>query len=175
LKRPGPVFLTGLMGSGKSTVGRLLARKLGWDWVDLDQAVEKRSGKRIARIFAERGEAAFRRLEAAELARQARHPLRVVSCGGGVVLRAANRRLLKRSLTLYLSVPPAELLRRLKGMELRKRPLFKGGSPAAVLRRLQRERAHFYRACARWTLRAGGPPPTVTGRAWKRLHSTLTL
>jgi len=79
----GPVFLTGLMGSGKTTVGRLLAARLGWAWVDLDQAIEKRAGKKIAQIFIAQGEAAFRALEAKELQRQAKRGHLVISCGGG--------------------------------------------------------------------------------------------
>jgi shikimate kinase len=162
------------MGSGKSTVGRLLARHLGWRWVDLDLAIERRAGKKIARIFETQGEAAFRRLESRELALQAKRVRQVISCGGGVVLAPKNRGLLKRSLTLYLAISPEAVARRLRGPEAQKRPLLTGRPALAVLRRLQRERARFYRASARIVLRASSKPSAVAERAFNRLRSTLT-
>ena len=170
----GPVFLTGMMGSGKTTVGRRLAVLLGWAWVDLDRAVEKRAKMPVPTIFKTRGEAAFRRLESAELARLAGRSALVVSCGGGAVLSAANRRVLKQALTLYLAASPETLRRRLAGPEARRRPLLQGGDPLAALRRLQRERARFYRASARSVLRAGAKPEAVAQRAFQIVRGTLT-
>jgi shikimate kinase len=169
----GPVFLTGLMGSGKSTVGRLLARRLGWAWVDLDQAIEGRSGRTVAQIFRSQGEAAFRRLESKELLRQSKRRDLVVSCGGGVVLLPENRRRLKAALTLYLAASPRVLALRLQGAQARQRPLLAAGALPA-LRRLQRERARFYRVSAHFVLRASEEPSTVAERAYQRVRSTLT-
>ena len=170
----GPVFLTGLMGSGKTTVGQLLARRLGWKWLDLDAALERRSGMTVAKIFEARGEAAFRRLESQELKRQARAQRTVISCGGGVVLAAENRRVLKGALTLYLAASPRTLAKRLGGAQARQRPLLKGREAGPALQQLQRERARFYRACARFVLRASDPPGVIAGRAYQRVRSTLT-
>jgi shikimate kinase len=170
----GPVFLTGLMGSGKTTVGQLLARRLGWEWLDLDAALERRSGMKVAKIFETKGEAAFRRLESQELKRQARAGRTVISCGGGAVLAPENRRVLKGALTIYLAASPATLAKRLQGAQARPRPLLQGRGALQALQALQRERAHFYRACARFVLRAADPPSTVAGRAYQRVRSTLT-
>lgn len=169
MKAAGPVFLIGLMGSGKTTVGKALARHLAWRWVDLDGALERRAGRKVGAIFRQDGEEAFRALESAELKRQAR-PGTVVSCGGGVVLRPENRRLLKAELTLYLAASPAVLAKRLRGAEAAKRPLLKKAGALAALKRLQRERARFYRASARFVLRADAQPEAVALRAFRRLQ-----
>ena len=151
MKPQGPVFLIGLMGSGKTTVGKALAQKLGWRWIDLDQAIEKRRGRTVAQIFKQQGAETFRRLESAELRRQDR-PSLVVSCGGGVVLDPQNRMRLKASLTLYLAASPEVLVKRLGQDQVRQRPLLKVAGPLISLRRLQRERARFYRASARFEI-----------------------
>ncbi len=108
--RPARVFLIGYRGCGKSTVGPLLAARLGWAFVDADALLEARAGKSIARIFADDGEPAFRDLESALLAELAARPDHVVATGGGVVLRPANREILsKRGLAVWLEAP-AELV-----------------------------------------------------------------
>jgi shikimate kinase len=170
----GPVYLTGLMGSGKTTVGRLLAKRLGWAWADLDAAIEARRGKKVAEIFTAQGENAFRRLESQELLRFSKNSKLVLSCGGGVVLDPENRRLLKAGTTIYLAASPEALAQRLRGGQRRQRPLLGQGDPVQALRGLQRKRARFYRVCARFVLRASDPPSTVAGRAYQRVRSTLT-
>jgi shikimate kinase len=87
-KLPGTVrriVLTGFMGAGKSTIGRMLAQSLGWDFVDTDAVIESRTGMTIARIFAEQGEDAFRALEAEAVREQARVEHVVLALGGGAV------------------------------------------------------------------------------------------
>ena len=90
------IFLTGFMGAGKSTVGRRLARQIGYRFADLDELVVAREGLPVARIFSVHGEAYFRDCEAAVLAEQATAEHVVFATGGGIVGRAANRALMKR-------------------------------------------------------------------------------
>lgn len=95
--------LVGYMGSGKTTVGRILARSLRWEFVDLDQAIEKEAGRKITDIFSESGEQHFRELEHRVLLNSLDNTSeRVVACGGGVVIRPDNRERLKEVATVFL-------------------------------------------------------------------------
>src|SRR5947209_3837687 len=91
------IFLIGYRGSGKTSVARVLAERLGWDWVDADQAIEKREGRSIRAIFASDGEESFRDLESMLLVELFLQKPLVVATGGGVVLRENNRRILRES------------------------------------------------------------------------------
>jgi shikimate kinase len=107
------LVLVGMMGSGKSTVGRLVAGRLGWGYLDLDEEVARTSGRSIPALFAEEGEAAFRRAEAqclaAALAEGPSGPS-VVAAGGGLVEEAANRSLLRgRATVVWLRAEPSTL------------------------------------------------------------------
>lgn len=115
------VCLIGFMGAGKTTVGRALAQRLGWLFRDLDEVIERRQGKSVAAIFAEEGEAEFRRLERAALqellnGNAARGNL-VIALGGGAFAQPHNRRALKRAgaITVLLEAPLRELRRRCVG------------------------------------------------------------
>lgn len=88
------LVLTGFMGAGKSTVGALLAQRLGWDFVDIDDAIEARTGKTVAEIFAQDGEAAFRALESEAIREEAGREYRVIALGGGAVEMESTRELL---------------------------------------------------------------------------------
>ncbi|CAN5689019.1 shikimate kinase [soil metagenome] len=95
--------LVGYMGSGKTSVGRILARNLRWEFVDLDQAIEKEAGRKITEIFSEFGEQHFRELEHRVLLDSLDDTSeRVVSCGGGIVIRPDNRERLKEVATVFL-------------------------------------------------------------------------
>src|SRR5689334_7067287 len=108
---PTLLFLIGYRGSGKTTVGRLVADRLGWAFVDADSVLEERYGQTIREIFAAEGEAGFRDKEAAVLADLCRATDAVIATGGGIVLRAANRVLLKRhGLVVWLAADPPTLL-----------------------------------------------------------------
>ena len=140
----GGVFLSGLMGAGKSTVGRLLAQRLGRGFVDLDRAIEERAGRSVATIFAEDGERAFRRLEAATLHEVvAASPHAVVSLGGGTVVDPESRRWLRRrGLIVTLTARPETLAARTGGAT---RPLLATGDEReSVLRALAAERQDAY-------------------------------
>ena len=91
------IVLTGFMGAGKSTVGRLLAEALGWDFLDLDDHIEARTGASIAELFALHGEARFRRLESAALANALARPRTVLALGGGTPEQLTNRLLLEQT------------------------------------------------------------------------------
>lgn len=110
------VFLTGFMGAGKTTVGKVLAQKLGWSFYDLDDLVEQREQRSVARIFDESGENAFRQLESSALAEllQRSEGGYVAALGGGAFVQADNRRLLEQAgaITILLRAPVEELQRR---------------------------------------------------------------
>jgi shikimate kinase len=151
------IVLVGLMASGKSTVGRLLAAALGRPFVDADAVIEERSGRPIPAIFADQGEAAFRDLEEAVIADLSRQDGLVIATGGGAVLRPANQEALRRSgLVIWLDVPPEELFERAGQQGLDSRPLLQGADPLARLRALAESRAEAYQAAAHHRLAAGG-------------------
>jgi shikimate kinase len=152
------LFLVGFMGSGKSTVGHLLAGRLGVAFVDLDEAVERRAGATVASIFAERGEQAFRELEHDELARLEGVSDRVVACGGGVVVEDRNRVLLKSlGRVVYLRVTADEALARIGSTE--GRPMLSGGDPVSLGRTLLASRENLYAAVADVTVDTSGLTP----------------
>ena len=145
------LILVGMMGAGKTTVGRLLSQRLGWGYLDSDAQVAAHTGYSVPELFAERGEAAFRAEEARVLAEalSGTEPV-VVSAAGGVVLSQANRDLLVRSGTVvWLRAHPRVLARRVgRGAG---RPLL-DGDPAGALRRLDEERRPLYAAVAAVTV-----------------------
>jgi shikimate kinase len=141
-----PVVLVGMMASGKSTVGRALAERMGWDFVDSDAQVEARTGRTVAEIWREDGEPAFRRLESEALAAAlaaARERPAVVAAAGGVVLDPDNRRMLREGgRVVWLRARPETLAARL-GPDPGHRPLL-DRDPAATLARLAAEREGLY-------------------------------
>src|SRR6516162_5971118 len=100
------LFLIGPRGSGKTTVARLLAQRIGWAWCDADELLEERAGKTIRQIFADEGEAAFRERESALLQEIALRQDHVIATGGGIVLSPANRELLRRGAVVWLTAAP---------------------------------------------------------------------
>lgn len=145
------IFLIGLSGSGKSTAGRRIAAMLGWAFRDTDALVEQRAGLSVTRLFDERGENAFRALEAGALAEAARDAHTVIATGGGAVLRAANRALMReRGWRVALHVSPSVALARLTQERLRQgraapeRPLLAGDDPLQRLLALRERRQRYY-------------------------------
>lgn len=138
------IVLTGPMGSGKSSVGRLLAERLGFRFVDLDTLLVEKAGKSINRIFAEEGESAFRDLESEQLAALSGERELVLSTGGGAVLRQKNRDCLRTvGLVVNLTASVSELVRRLAQAD--DRPLLQGEEPLAErIGRIMAEREPFY-------------------------------
>lgn len=150
------ISLIGLPGSGKSTVGRQLAKRLNLPFVDSDHAIEARLGCSIREYFEREGEEQFRDVEAAVLDELTSMPLGVLSTGGGSVLRAANRENLRgRSLVVYLKSSPDELFRRLRHDI--NRPLLQVADPLNRLRDLYLARDPLYRETSHFILETGRP------------------
>lgn len=124
LKRTPGLYLLGFMASGKTTVGRCLADELGWSFTDIDTEIERQEGKSIAQIFSEYGEARFRQIESAMLARtvlrvQAGHPC-VVAAGGGAFVQTGNWDIVENNgVTLWLDCHLATIESRLRDDETR--------------------------------------------------------
>ncbi|MDW8232654.1 MAG: shikimate kinase [Roseiflexaceae bacterium] len=145
---PAIIALVGLSGSGKSTVARLLAARLGWRLCDTDALVEQMAGRPIPAIFASEGEAAFRDQETIALTVALAEPNTVVATGGGIVLRDVNRALLReKALVVWLDAPTEVLIARLRTHN-EERPLLAGDDPAARLEALRAQRATLYREVA---------------------------
>lgn len=141
------VFLVGLMGVGKTTVGRYLADALGLPFYDSDQVIEARAGAEIPWIFDVEGEAGFREREVAVLEQLTADKGIVLATGGGAVLRAENRRVLhERGICVYLHGSIEQLTARTA--RDRRRPLLRNGDPREILARLLREREALYREIA---------------------------
>lgn len=141
------LVLVGMMGAGKTSVGKRLARRLGWRHVDADKRIERSSGRTIPEIFATDGEAGFRTIEHDVLESLLRLPGRtVVSTGGGAVLSADNRALMReRGTVVWLRARPETLLARVgKGNG---RPLL-ADDPAAAVHRIAAERRDAYESAA---------------------------
>ncbi|MBN2431702.1 MAG: NAD(P)-binding domain-containing protein [Acidobacteria bacterium] len=144
---PRNIALIGFMGAGKTAVGRELSQRLGFTLADLDAMIESRDGRPIPQIFAEGGEAEFRRRENAALADAVAGSRQVIACGGGVVGSAANRDLLgRRTVVVWLWAPLETCLRRVAGTP---RPLLAVSDPMSAAQRLAAERHAAYAATAR--------------------------
>ncbi|MFN8587984.1 MAG: shikimate kinase [Candidatus Eisenbacteria bacterium] len=154
-----PLALVGLMGSGKSETGRELARRLGASVADLDAMLEAVEGASVAELFARSGEAWFRRRESELLEQAVASGVRVIACGGGIVLDEARRTTLReRCRTVWLEVTPAEAARRVAAAP-GTRPLLDGGEPVARLTALLAERTPLYEGCAAHRVTTDGRSP----------------
>jgi len=150
------VALIGLPGSGKTTVGRQLARRLQLPFVDSDHEIESRIGCSIREFFDREGESRFRDIEEEVLDALTQVPAQVVSTGGGAVLRAANRTHLNgRCRVVYLKSTPEELFRRLRHDT--NRPLLQVADPLQKLKNLFAERDPLYQETANFVLETGRP------------------
>ena len=150
------IALIGLPGSGKSTVGRQLARRLQLAFFDSDQVIEERLGCAIRDYFEREGEASFRDVEAAVIDELTRQASGILSTGGGAVLRQANRDCLReRGYVVYLRSSPEELFRRLRNDV--NRPLLQVADPLGRLRDLYAQRDPLYRETAHFIVETGRP------------------
>ncbi|MDI9329810.1 MAG: shikimate kinase [Alphaproteobacteria bacterium] len=148
--------LVGLPGSGKSTVGRQLARRLDLPFIDADQVIESKLGFSIREFFEREGEDRFRDLEAQTLDELTRHHPGVLSTGGGVVLRPHNREVLRqRTRVFYLRATPEEIYRRLRHDKVR--PLLQVADPLGRLRELLAQRDPLYTEVAHHIIESHKP------------------
>jgi shikimate kinase len=160
------VYLVGMPGSGKSTVGPVLAERLGVPFVELDAEIERADGRTVREIFERDGEARFRELEAAALTDAAARDPSVVSCGGGVVLEPANRVTLRATgVVVFLAVPLEVLAARVAPAE--DRPLIRHEGD---LERLLAERDPLYREFAAHVVDGAGAPEEVAEAIQRELY-----
>jgi shikimate kinase len=157
------ICLIGLMGAGKTTVGRQLARKLGLEFVDLDHEIERRTGVHIPLIFEMEGECGFRERETRVLSELIHREKLVLATGGGVVLRAENRVLLKEhSVVVYLNALPSVLYERTRRSN--HRPLLNVPNPLEKLQELHAQRDPLYREVADIIIETKPGPVSATVR-----------
>lgn len=167
-RHPSRIYLTGFMGSGKTSVGRHLARFLALPFVDLDREIEEQAGLSIAEIFQRRGEAGFRELEARALEDQSRRQQAVVATGGGVVESPENVDLmLSTGKVIWLHLDFDTLHRRLARSPV-DRPLFKSTEQT---RELYRSRLSSYERCHLRVEAGSGTPRELARRIAELLES----
>jgi shikimate kinase len=167
------VFLIGYRGTGKSTIGRILASRLGFDFRDADDEIERRAGKSIAAIFADEGEPAFRDLEAkvvADLCKSKRH---VIALGGGAVMSEVNRTAVRTSgIVIWLRASVEALTERLAADEATqsRRPNLTSAGGLNEIEAVLSAREPIYRACATFEVDTEGKTPVaVVDEILKRL------
>lgn len=146
------IALIGFMGTGKTAVGQLLAKKLGRKFIELDWLIERKAGKTIPQIFQQEGEIGFRELEIEVTREVAGEKNAVIACGGGLVLNKINiDRLKESSRIIYLTTSPGVILKRVASEE-GQRPLLEVDDPAQTIRDLLRFRKPFYERAADITI-----------------------
>jgi shikimate kinase len=168
MKTPPRIALIGFMGSGKSTVGAILAKKLGYRFVDLDSEVEKKAGKKIADIFREQGEPAFRAMESECLRGLSGRTGVVIAAGGGAPVQDANHDFFKNASTIFLQTSLETALAR--AVMDGSRPLL-AQDPAEV-RRLYESRAEIYQGLGRSVSTEGKTPIEIAETIMGALEAT---
>jgi shikimate kinase len=166
------VYLVGMMGCGKSHVGPALADRLGYRFVDLDRVITAAAGQPIPAIFAAEGEAGFRRLERQVLLQVAGWHSLVVATGGGVVTTPANWGELRQGVVVWLDVPAATLLDRLRA-DPTPRPLLADADPAARLQELLGQRHPLYSQADLCIPAGDGEATTIAERVLEALPGVL--
>ncbi len=160
------IVLTGFMGAGKSTVGRLIATELGWEFIDTDTEIERHHGTTIAEMFRHQGEAVFRRRESSAMAHALGRSHAVIALGGGAPEFLTNRLLLEqtpRCAIIFLDAPFDVLFDRCVLQEgTAVRPVFLDAQAAAERYQM---RVPFYKRCAQFHLHTAGQVPRDTAKA----------
>lgn len=152
---PRNVILIGFMGTGKTTIGKRVARSLGFRFIDTDQLIAKKAGKPIPKIFAEDGEDAFRAMETEILRERAAKSGQLLSTGGGIVTREENLSLLREAgFVVWLRAKPETIWDRVR--HSRNRPLLKTEDPEKTIRDLLAGREALYEKAAHLTIKTDG-------------------
>lgn len=166
------LYLVGMMGAGKSAVGRPLAEALGYRFLDADKALEEVAGRSIPDLFASEGEEGFRSLETQVLTGIASWHSLVVATGGGVVLRPQNWGVMRQGVVIWLEAPEALLLERLSA-DPTPRPLMQTPDPGARLAELLEQRRPLYRQADLHIEQNGEAPEQVAALVLDALPSLL--
>jgi shikimate kinase len=156
------LVLIGYRATGKTTLARLLAQRLGWEWTDADVEIERRAGKSIAQIFAEDGEPAFRDLEAQVIGELCRRPRLVLAAGGGAPLRAESRQAMRAGgRVVWLTARPETILARMSAdaTTAQRRPSLTGKGPLEEVVHLLQCREPVYRQSAHLVVDTEGRTP----------------
>jgi len=166
------VFLIGMMGAGKTTVGQLLASKLNYSFVDTDVLIERVAGKTINEIFADLGENSFRQLEAQVLSELSAYTRLVVATGGGIVLSSMNWSYLHHGLVVWLDPPVEVLIDRLQNDTTR--PLLQNPDPAQILQQILSQRRRLYaEADLHIAINASETPEAIASRVIAQIPTVL--
>lgn len=147
MMNPLNVYLVGMMGSGKSSVAKILSTNLNYKCTDIDSLIQSEIGMPIAEYFTQYGETRFREMETAILSNVANNPCQVVATGGGLVLREENWKFLRRGIVVFLNPSMSTIMNRLvkNPTELSSRPLLqKGPDPRRILEDLMKKRQQYY-------------------------------
>jgi shikimate kinase len=167
------IVLVGLMGAGKTCIGRRLADRLGMNFVDADHEIEAAAGCSIADIFEQHGEAEFRAGERRVIARLLKTPDQVLATGGGAFMNAETRReIRKKAISIWLRADLDLLVRRTARRN--HRPLLKRGDPRAILKRLMDERYPVYAEADIVVDSMDGPPEATVDRVVAALRRYLS-
>jgi shikimate kinase len=166
------LYLIGLMGAGKTTIGRLLARHFGRPFFDSDHEIEARTGVKVPVIFEIEGEAGFRQRESQVIAELTQRSGIVLATGGGAVLDPANRAALRSTgYVIYLRAQPPDLWQRTQ--QDRNRPLLRTADPEARLRQLHEDRDPLYRETAHLIMDTGRQSPhLLAGKLEQQIRNT---
>ena len=167
------LVLCGFMGCGKTTVGKRLSKMIGYEFLDMDQYIERQQGMTISKIFEQKGEPEFRRIECETVRELAKRQGLVIATGGGALINPDNaREFQKTGEIILLDTPLRALQERLKNCD--DRPVLKQGDPdrAAFIAQLHAKRMPFYQSAANWVIDAGAPVKEVTRRIMQALSLT---
>jgi shikimate kinase len=166
------VYLIGMMGAGKTTVGRLLAQHLGYGFLDTDDVITKASSKSINEIFASVGESGFRQIESHVLQQVCAYTKLAIATGGGIIIRRENWGYLRHGLVVWLDVPIDLLCGRLA--EDTTRPLLQDSTPKEKLRSLLEQRTPLYsQADLHINITEGETPESISQRIMDAIPSVL--